>query len=949
MLVEALRQVAGAAGTCVLWIAWVLLVLSAGVQIYIAVNHELSVPDFVLRRLESRLAGLGLKARFDHALFDPTGRILVQSPQLFLPQLDDPIVTARAAYVGLDAWALATGHLEIREFRLVEGTVLVPALLSPSGRAEPLVRDVDAMLLPGTRELLLQHVSGRIGPLLVTVHGRVPSERPGGGTPAEIAGNARARFVAFCKTAGELTRRLDALDEPAVDLELSPAGGRGLLVSADGVARGLTLNAPIAAKATGLHVTTRFLIEGTAAEPCVARVEADDVSLPRGIELHHVSVAARGQLRAVERRIEPLDLDLAADSIITPDGMAGALSATAHTGDFARWQMEVVASVLGSHVGASGIADVKDRTATVSFTGSIAPEVLMAINHHVRVDVRKFFDFHTMDCTSGVARFGPDWKFQRLDAHVSLQGIIAHGIEMNGGEATVEVDPQRLHAPEAYAEIGPNFARGSYEQVFATREFRFLLDGRLRPLDIGGWFHPWWNHFFDRFAFPAEPPLASVDVRGVWHEGRQTSVFVFADSASPTIMGQKLGRVRTRLFIRPGFYDGLELFATDTGGASAHGTFNVTTNLDTGKWHSVDVDAASHVSFATAVGIGGELGRPFLSPFEVANPPSVTFRGHFDGPDLGEKRHERFDLEAHTRGLFKFEHLPFQDVAFTAALRDDDLTVDSTQAKFAGGAVRLHVKVTGPHADRRVAFDAAVSDASLGVAVNELQNFVAERKGLAHPAPGKFVQEKANVRADVTGSGEGKYADVLSFHGGGRVELRGAEIGEVPLFGPLSELLRFTALRFTTARSSYKINGPKLEFPDVTLRGANSAIDAHGEYALDRRQLDFRAKVFPFQESGNVIKTVVGAVLTPISNALEVKLTGTLEKPDWAFVIGPTNLIRSLAPTEPNTPGEPHAPADDNTSIPPRTPVTSAAGPQSPVQPGPPAASTAAESKPKVD
>src|SRR5205823_7117456 len=136
--------------------------------------------------------------------------------------------------------------------------------------------------------------------------------------------------------------------------------------------------------------------------------------------------------------------------------------------------------------------------------------------------------------------------------------------------------------------------------------------------------------------------------------------------------------------------------------------------------------------------------------------------------------------------------------------------------------------------------------------------------------------------------------------------LSGAEIGEVPLFGPLSELLKFTALRFTSVKSDFKIDGARLDFPDLAVRGANSAIDAHGQYALDRGELDFKAKIFPFQESSNLIKSVVGAVLTPISNVFEVKLNGSLSKPLWAFVIGPTNFLRSLGPGE-NEPGKPEA------------------------------------------
>jgi hypothetical protein len=100
------------------------------------------------------------------------------------------------------------------------------------------------------------------------------------------------------------------------------------------------------------------------------------------------------------------------------------------------------------------------------------------------------------------------------------------------------------------------------------------------------------------------------------------------------------------------------------------------------------------------------------------------------------------------------------------------------------------------------------------------------------------------------------------------------------------------------------------------VRGANSAIDAHGVYLLDRHELDFNAKIFPFQESGNLIKTVVGAVLTPLSSVFEVKLAGSLEKPQWGLALGPGNLLRARAPdakdAAPPTPNPPpNPPAGD--------------------------------------
>lgn len=892
-------EVAGAAATVALWLFWGLLVLLAAGQVYVATHNDVSVPGFVLRGLESRLKENGLRVTFQGATFDPTGRILLAAPRVFVPEFDEPVMTARAAYIGLNPWALVVGSLQMREVQLVEGTVMIPAMLSPSGKAQPMVAGVDALLLPGQRTLTIQSASGRVGALFVSVRGTVTRMRPL--KPAEHAPAKALRYSDICRTAVSVMERIEAFDEPALDLTLEPSPAAGAIVSADLVARGFQLDAPMKVQVGPLRVRTRFALLGAGAAVSPVQVQCDDVQLPGGIDVRGVTGTVTGEWHPAERWFAPGKVEMVANSVVTPEGDAAALSISGHPETPKHWDADMVGRVLGSVLHVSGDADLAARTARVRFAGSISPQVLDVVNRHVRVDIRKFFNFAALECSTGSAELGPDWKFRRLAAHVALRGIDAYGVPMDEGAAVLEVDPFRLYAPEAYARIGPNFARGTYEQVFATRQFRFLLDGRLRPMDIAKWFHPWWANFFDKFEFPVAPPVASVDVQGIWRDGRQTSVFVFADAASPNVFGRPLSRVRTRVFVRPGFYDDLELFGTDPKGGEAHGTFKVVTDLDADKWRSVDVDADSTVPLETVQAIGGKVVEPYLSPFQLANRPTVKFQLHLDGPDIGPVRHDTMDLVAHSKGGFKYDGLPLEDVAFTTTMRNDVLTIDSTEGKFAGGAVRLHAQVTGRAPDRRLAFDASVTNASLGVAVDALRDYSAERKGQRPPPPGKFVQEKANVRIDLTAAAQGKYGDPLSFHGAGKTALRGAEIGEVPLFGPLSDLLKFTALRFTSAHGTFRINGPKLEFPDVAVRGANSAIDAHGNYALDRGQLDFRAKVFPFQESGSVLKSVVGAVLTPISNALEVKLTGTLDKPDWAFVIGPTNLLRSLAGPAPSS------------------------------------------------
>ena len=90
-------------------------------------------------------------------------------------------------------------------------------------------------------------------------------------------------------------------------------------------------------------------------------------------------------------------------------------------------------------------------------------------------------------------------------------------------------------------------------------EFRYLLEGRLRPLDISPWFlGAWWQKLFASFGFPARPPDATVDVRGRYQHGRVFSVFGYADAKDPVLLGVPFDRVRTRLFVDQSACEGFE-------------------------------------------------------------------------------------------------------------------------------------------------------------------------------------------------------------------------------------------------------------------------------------------------------------------------------------------------------------------------------------------------------
>lgn len=873
-----------------LWTLWLALTILLFFQLRIATTNELAVPDFILRRLERRLAESGVRTTFSRARFDPTGRILIENARVLLPAFAEPVLTARTIYVRLNPWLLTVGRFEASEIRVTDGVASVPAMLSPSGRAEEVVRELDTTLVLGDRDITLRQFSARIAGIAVSARGGIQVRAAGEPAAGAIADFIARRFPALCRQIAAATEQIAGFEAPSLQLELTPLETGAANISVALLARGATLTTPVAAQARNVRVATQVQLFGEAS-PTRLEFSAQELQLPFATTAHGVQATVVGQLRPGSGyAFAPAEIDVTIESLAAEGYSARAVSAQVKSDPLPRFHADLVGQVMGAPLAVTATGDLAARSAVLGFAGAISPTVLDPLSQRLGVNVRRYFDFTSLACENGEVRLGPGWKFEKLTARLDLPHVSAYGVKLSDGQATVEFDGRRFHSPEAYARVGDNFARGSYEHDLKTHGFRFLLDGQLRPLDIGPWFREWWPDFFQQLAFPSTPPQASVDVAGFWREGHRTSVFVFAEVAQSVFRGAPLDRVRTRLFIRPGFFDGLEVSARQGSGA-AHGTFNFSLDPGGHGWRSFDLNLDSTLDVGVAAKIVGPAGASILAPYAFTAPPTVTLAGRFEGPGSPHGPHATLQLTARTAGEFRFHDFPLRDTSFQLAIKDDEIVVDKIAATAAGGAVSGQVRVWGQGDQRRVAFEITAKDASLGESVGTVQEFLARRRHDPPAPPGKFIKEKANVRLDLTAAAEGSYADPFSYRGSGNAMIRGPEIGEVPLLGTLSELLPFTALRFTEARGSYKIAGPKVVFSEVIVHGSNSLIEARGDYALDARKLDFRAKVFPFQESGNLIKSVVGVVLTPFSNALEVKLTGALEKPEWELVISSGNLL----------------------------------------------------------
>lgn len=895
-----------------LWVVWLGLVLMLGMLATVAVTHEISLPDFVLRRIEARVADAGLRLTFTRISLDPTGRILIREPALAALEQEEPLLRAHSAYARINPWELAAGRIELSEIRFNSAALAVPPMFSGTGRTEEIVRDLAVTVQINGPSLVIAECTGRVANAAVSLHGSLPLPRlPSGGRTGSVAAFMRERFATVCRQAVAATEQAGALKDALIDLEFVETP-RGVELSIAGQGSSLNLPGLPGLELRGLRLTTRIAANPNGSLPLQADLEIAQANLDGVLPgvARQVVAALSGQLQRDSLQFQVEHVDVRAASLEAAGLNVGPLSAHLVPGSDQTLTAALGARVAGEPLAIFVRGRLADRSGEAKFFGRLAPALLDAIERRTAVNVKRFFDFDQLECLAGEAQFGPGGKLLGLTAHATVTGVRAYGVNFDEGRALVTFDGQRFLVPEVYGRVGANFARGSYEHELGSHRYRFLLTGELRPLEISPWFGPWWGNFFRDYDFTAAAPAADVDVQGQWRQGHRTHLFIAAAVDQPGVRGGAFDHVRTRLFIRPHFFEGFELFATKDSGA-ARGSFLLQNDPTTRVWKSLDLDADATMPLELVRRVIGPVGESVLAPFATAEAPEAKVTLHFDGPASPSGRHVRGVVEARTSGEFRLSQFPLSDVSFRAAIQDDEIKVDDIVARFAGGTTTGHVRLWGEGEKRRVGFDLALKGAQLGEAAAAVNQFIALRRQKPMTPLSRFVQEKAGVRIDIAASAEGSLGDRLTFRGDGNAVLEGQELGEVPLLGGLSELLKFTALRFTSARANFKIDGPRLVFSEVAIRGANSAIDGHGAYLMDRNELDFTAKIFPFQESDSLLKSVVGAVLTPFSNVFEVKLGGQLDKPAWSLNLlhSTTPEVKEPAAPAPSTPPTPALPA----------------------------------------
>ncbi len=893
---HALRWCGSSFALVLSWAVWLVLGVLLLLQIWVATHRELPLPDFALRALERRLAASDASARFGRAIFDPTGRVVLENVELRVTDYATPLLTIRTAYARVDFWALLVGSLRLQEIRLSGVALHLPAMLSPSGADEALVSDLDGVFRIGRSDYAIDLCTFRLAGVEVSAHGgfHLPRTiRPRTGS-LPVLDLVLQRYLQAGRKLVALRPYLEALAEPQLQLELTPSETRGALVDASLLVQ--DYRQPPALTLGGLRARTSFPLLGEAPAGVEVRVEADSVAWNGQGTTDHVRLDFSGMLAPDRFAFTPQWARMTAAR-----GEARGIPVASPFADLTLDQLPRVQGLLAANVeGAPQVLradlDVKRGAGSVAFTGSVTPLLLRQAAAIPGFTAARWVTLQDPLEGSVTADIAPGWKPAHAEADVAVGRVEAHDVQLDGAAAHLAYSDHELRVTDLVLRLGDDEARGSYTMDVPTRTYRFLLQGRLRPPDISPWYKGWWPKFWEHFDFAPAPPVADVDIKGRWGAPQQSAVFVHVDADHPTIRGVAFDHVRTTLFVRPYYYDIWE-FKVDQGAHSARGKFLLTVEPHQARYRTLDFEAVSDLDPVQYARLYGPVGLAYLAPYTFVDPPHAQADGHLSGPDEPGGKQTRINLVLASTGRFTARGVPFEGVKLVANLNNDRLDLRGVEAGIGGGTLAGEAHLSGPAAARRLAVDARLQGANLGRFVAAMENYEPLRKAVAvDRAKSRFLENAAACDLNLSLKAEGRFQDLLSYQGKGSVRVHGHGLVEFPLLKLLFELLsksllNFKSQRLDTAQSDFTVEGPRLVFPELRITGPSAAIEGGGVYQLDTKTLDFTARIAPFREHHFVLTDVLGVALTPLLSTLEVRLTGQLASPSWSLT-----FLRSITP-----------------------------------------------------
>ncbi|MFP6887390.1 MAG: hypothetical protein VB997_07490, partial [Opitutales bacterium] len=453
-----------------------------------------------------------------------------------------------------------------------------------------------------------------------------------------------------------------------------------------------------------------------------------------------------------------------------------------------------------------------------------------------------------------------------------------------------------LLAHDVYGKLGQSEISGSFRQDYSkTNDYRFLLEGACLPTELNPWLRNWWDSIWLDLTFGQEIPHGDFDIQGRWgSRGTRSMTYgsvgfgnlvykglpVEEGSLKVIVNREKTRLAEVRLKPPQGEIEGELSF----------------TRSQYGKPIVLGFDLRGDLNPTQCRQVFGPVAEQVLERFETNATVAVKALGNvLLGEGNGSSNDlTRFRIETNCTKPISYSGMPLEHLYLELNSTSDQTRVQPLEFGLADGRGEGALLFRYEENSSKLDLDLAIHRVNRASFVEAMRLSEAFSEDDGNNSDEIETTEGQDGILDLSISVSGQPEDLWSFEGNGTLLVEDSSLGNVRLFGSLTDFLGKSSLplptgslRFTRMDAPFTLAGERATFGKLSLSGFTSLLVANGEIDLSKGLLDFEARMHLLGNISVPILSKLAQLVDPLSAIGNVKINGTFEKPDWKIQIRP--------------------------------------------------------------
>ncbi|MGA2052159.1 MAG: hypothetical protein ABSH19_02480 [Opitutales bacterium] len=587
---------------------------------------------------------------------------------------------------------------------------------------------------------------------------------------------------------------------------------------------------------------------------------------------------------------------------------------------------------------ANGHADLKQETASLDVDAYADPAVVLAAARQQPPKELASLKFAKPPRLSGHITLAPGYKPEALDFTLLTGGAEYDNIQLYALRASGRLTPERIDLPEISLWNSTWHLDGSYAQDLHTDDFRLDAHGSVDPRALTPYLGKWWPQVWVFIVPGAHWPNADVDFKGCWDDLTNQMFFGSVNLAGAHAHGVPLANLALRIYLRKDVDAVFDIDAHEQGGGQLAGTMLWMRKPPYKKLYEQRYFFQGTLPLASAASLAGpdvvELTRPLHAP----SSPSVWVDIRTGGSVNPQANVTVTKLYVNMNAPFTAYNVPVDWLRGSATIYPGFSDIPQLNFGLGNGTAVAKATVTSLGTGSELAFNLTLLAGHHTSVLYDLSQFkvpgpeapagnvssppgnitataaVASGSTSAKPpAPGTETDLSRPGNIDLAMGGRVLLGNADSFVALGHARIYEAKLGQLQFFGMLSRLLSGTIIPIgsfdlDTATSDIQIAHQYARLPNVRVTGPDMRIVSAGLYDFANEQMNFNALLFPLGSWDVPVLSQIINFMSSVNNAFTVKLTGTLENPDWNVSMNPLRIFTEKNLTAPPIPGFPSNP-----------------------------------------